>query len=116
MTSAPPPSPTPPPSPQDAPATTAPLPGYQSWPHSSTQAATTVAPSMPRRVIPAPTGPNWPLVGVGLLLVVASVALVGYLLGFPSADLAAWGPKTVSVAGAALVAVGLVGLVMRRRR
>ncbi|MEI2766831.1 MAG: hypothetical protein V9F82_14300 [Dermatophilaceae bacterium] len=112
MTAAPPPSP----SPQDAPAPTAPLPGYQSWPHPAPQTATTAAPAVQRRVIPAPTGPNWPLVGVGLLLVVASVALVGYLLGYPSADLAAWGPKTVSVAGAALVAVGVVGLLMRRRR
>lgn len=69
-----------------------------------------------RRVIPAPTGPNWTLTAFGLVLVAASLALAGYLLGYPAVDVAAWGPRSMSILGAVLVAVGVVGLLTRRRR
>ena len=47
------------------------------------------APAQPvRRVIPAPTGANWALVVISLLLVLVAAAEIAYLLGFrPDSDI-----------------------------
>ena len=91
-----------------------PAPGPESPGVDPGPAGTDAAPQ--RRVIPAPTGPNWPLTVFGLMLVVVSLALVGYLLGYPAVDVAVWGPRSVSILGSVLVAIGVIGLITRRRR
>ncbi len=63
----------------------------------------------------APTGPNWGLVSVGVLLVLAAGLLLAYLLGYrPDADVR-FGPQALIALGAALLLVGAVGSLARRR-
>lgn len=107
------------------PAAPGPTPQDSPWPGAGGPPAWPSAPDLSpqpdgsdpeRRIIPAPTGPNWPLIVVGVVLVVASAALAGSLLGYPAVDLAALGPRALSIVGAVLVAAGVVGLLARRRR
>lgn len=74
------------------------------------------APAQPvRRLIPAPTGANWALVVISLLLVLAATAEIAYLLGFrPDSDIRV-GPGALIGAGGLLVLVGIVGLLGQRR-
>lgn len=66
--------------------------------------------------LPPPGGPNWGLVLTSLVLLAAAGAIVGQLLGLTLPDLSTGGPTTLVVAGLALVLVGQVGLLRRRRR
>jgi hypothetical protein len=68
-----------------------------------------------RRVYPAPTGTNWILVVVALLLVLASAAEIAYLLGYRPDGNVQIGPGVLIGAGGLLVLVGVVGLLGQRR-
>lgn len=113
------------PTPQDAPA-------GQPWPNTEWQARPQAAepapqapptPSTPpaaaeptkpqRRVIPAPTGPNWALAVVGVLLMLAAGAAIAYLQGYRFDGSFRFGPATLIGVGAFLVAVGVVGSLIR---
>ncbi|MGV1009356.1 MAG: hypothetical protein ACOYBY_12205 [Dermatophilaceae bacterium] len=113
------------PTPQDAPV-------GQPWPNTQWQAgpstagqaprtptAATPTPSVPaepgpqRRVIPAPTGPNWALAIVGVLLMLGAGAAVAYLQGYRPDGSFQLGPATLIGVGAILVAVGIVGSLIR---
>ena len=99
------------PTPQDAPA-------GQPWPQSEWAPQPTSAPQTPpqqRRLIPAPTGPNWVLATVGVLLMFAAGAAIAYLLGYRPDGTIRFGPPALIGLGAVLVFIGLVGSLVRSR-
>lgn len=73
----------------------------------------TTAPT--RRVIPAPSGPNWSLVLGSLTLLAGAGCVLGWLAGIRiSLDVAL--PTVLVAAGVMLVLVGQIGLIVKRRR
>jgi hypothetical protein len=74
-----------------------------------------VAPQVTR--LPAPTGPNWGLVLVGLFFVLVAVALVAnQVAGFQMSDLTKLGPNVLVLGGLGCALVGVIGILSRRRR
>ncbi len=67
--------------------------------------------------LPPPTGPHWGLVLLGLFFVlVAAAVAANQLMGFRVTQLADAGPSVLVVGGLACAAVGVVGILARRRR
>jgi hypothetical protein len=71
--------------------------------------------SAPPTVIPAPRGPNWQLLIHSLVLLTGAGALMAHLAGIRVSVVVAW-PTVLIVGGLALVVVGQLGLLRRRRR
>jgi hypothetical protein len=66
--------------------------------------------------LPPPTGPNWGLVVLGLFFVLVAAGVVAnQLMGFRVTQLADVGPTVLVVGGLACAAVGVVGILTRRR-
>ena len=66
--------------------------------------------------LPAPTGPNWGLVVLGLLFVlVAGGVVANQVTGFQMTRLTEVGPSFLVIGGLACAAVGAVGILARRR-
>ncbi|MDQ6897021.1 MAG: hypothetical protein M3171_10525 [Actinomycetota bacterium] len=66
--------------------------------------------------LPAPSGPSWGLVALGLLFVlVAGGVVANQLLGFQVTQLSEVGPSVLVIGGLACAAVGAVGILARRR-
>lgn len=66
--------------------------------------------------LPAPSGPSWGLVGLGLLFVlVAGGVVANQLMGFQVTQLSEVGPSVLVIGGLACAAVGAVGILARRR-
>ncbi len=65
-------------------------------------------------VIPAPTGPNWHLLVHAAILLAGAGALLAHLARLRVSPSVAW-PTVFIVAGVALVLVGQLGLLRRRR-
>ena len=71
----------------------------------------------PVTYLPAPTGPNWGLVVVGLVFgLVGAGVVANQVTGFQVASLTELGPSVLVIAGLACALLGLVGIVTRRRR
>lgn len=103
--------------PQDAATPAVPTdPGPSAEPSPS--AAPGPSPEPPRvTYLPAPTGPNWGLVVVGLVFVAIAVGVVAnQVSGFQLSQLSETGPSILVVVGLGCALVGLVGIVARRRR
>lgn len=67
--------------------------------------------------VPAPSGPNWGLVLVGLVFVTVAVAVVAnQTTGFRFSDVSTFGPGVFVLGGVLCALIGLVGIVSRRRR
>lgn len=97
------------PTPQDAPA-------GQPWPHSEWQPPPAAsAPAPQRRVIPAPTGPNWVLATLGILLMITAGVAIASLLGYRPEGTIQFGPQALVGVGAVLVLVGVIGSLVRGR-
>ena len=70
----------------------------------------------PVSYLPAPSGPNWSLVVVGLIFgLVGAGVVANQVTGFQVASLAELGPSVLVIAGLACALLGLVGIVTRRR-
>lgn len=66
--------------------------------------------------LPAPSGPNWGLVVLGLLfLLVAGGVAANQLMGFQVTQLTEVGPSVLVVGGLSCAAVGAIGILARRR-
>ncbi len=66
--------------------------------------------------LPAPSGPSWGLVALGLLFVlVAGGVVANQLMGFQVTQLSEVGPSVLVIGGLACAAVGAVGILARRR-
>ncbi len=66
--------------------------------------------------LPAPTGPNWGLVVLGLFFVLVAVGVAAnQLAGFQVAQLTDLGPSVLVVGGLACAVVGVIGILARRR-
>lgn len=74
-------------------------------------------PSGPKDTPPTgPTGPNWGLVLLGVLvMVVAGGVLASEVSGFRASQLSGIGPGVLVVAGLVSAAVGVAGMLLRRR-
>jgi len=86
----------------------------------STPAPAPTVPTAPRQpevtYLPAPSGPNWGLVFLGLLFVLVATGVVANLLvGFQVAQLTEMGPSVLVVGGLACAGIGAVGILARRR-
>lgn len=110
--------------PQDAPTQAVPTyPGAATSPPASSAgippaAAPTPSPG-PATVtyLPAPTGPNWGLVVVGLLFVaIAAGVTANQVSGFQLSQLSETGPSVLVAVGLVCALVGIAGILARRRR
>jgi LPXTG-motif cell wall-anchored protein len=71
----------------------------------------------PVTYLPAPTGPNWGLVVVGLVFgLVGAGVVANQVTGFQVSSLTELGPSVLVIAGLACALLGLAGIVTRRRR
>ena len=71
----------------------------------------------PVTYLPAPTGPNWGLVVVGLVFALVGAGVVAnQVTGFEVSSLTELGPSVLVIAGLACALQGLAGIVTRRRR
>jgi len=71
----------------------------------------------PVTYLPAPTGPNWGLVVVGLVFgLVGAGVIANQVTGFQVSSLTELGPSVLVIAGLACALLGLAGIVTRRRR
>ncbi|MEO7234363.1 MAG: hypothetical protein ABIW80_03210 [Lapillicoccus sp.] len=97
--------------PQDAP-----VPTPEPTPAPNPAPAPDPAPRPEVTYLPPPTGPNWGLVvlGVFFVLVAAGVA-ANQLMGFQVTQLTDLGPSVLVIGGLACAAVGVVGILARRR-
>lgn len=105
--------------PTDPQAPTTPTPAAQSGPPEATPAPGPASEaSRPSEVtyLPAPSGPNWGLVVLGLLFVlIAGGVVANQIMGFQVAQLTEVGPNILVIGGLACAAVGAVGILARRR-
>lgn len=70
----------------------------------------------PVRFLPAPTGPNWGLVLVGVFfLLVAAGLAANQVAGFEIRQVTDAGPGLLVAAGLTLAVMGVVGMTLRRR-
>lgn len=94
--------------------------GTSRWrpPHGPPWSPPPVPPMAPQVTrLPAPTGPNWGLVLVGLFFVLVAVALVAnQVAGFQMSDLIGLGPNVLVLGGLGCALVGVIGILSRRRR
>jgi len=66
---------------------------------------------------PAPiAGPNWGLIVLGTLLAIVSAGELAHFWGLNVVDESWLTPETLTAVGVALLGLGLVGVVMGRRR
>jgi LPXTG-motif cell wall-anchored protein len=104
-------------------------PSYPATPDAPSYPATPDAPSyqayqppprhqrQPVTYLPAPTGPNWGLVVVGLVFgLVGAGVVANQVTGFQVSSLTELGPSVLVIAGLACALLGLAGIVTRRRR
>jgi LPXTG-motif cell wall-anchored protein len=71
----------------------------------------------PVTYLPAPTGPNWGLVVVGLVFgLVGAGVVANQVTGFQVSSLTELGPSVLVIVGLACALLGLAGIVTRRRR
>jgi hypothetical protein len=105
---------------EPATAATPAAPPYQATPAGAPYQAYQQPPRHQRQPVtylPAPTGPNWGLVIVGLVFgLVGAGVVANQVTGFQVASLTELGPSVLVLAGLACALLGLVGIVTRRRR
>lgn len=82
------------------------------------QRAVWTPPPVPKvTYLPAPSGPNWGLVLVGLFFgLVAAGIVANQTAGFQASDLTTVGPTVFVIGGLLCALVGMAGIVRRRRR
>ena len=66
--------------------------------------------------LPPPSGPNWGLVVLGVFFVIVAAGVAAnQLMGFQATQLIDLGPSVLVIGGLACAAVGVVGILARRR-
>jgi len=82
-------------------------------PNPTTPPSAPTGPTAPRSV---PTGPNWGLILLGVLVVlVAGGVLASEVSGFRASQLSDIGPGVLIAVGLVSAAVGIAGMLLRRR-